>query len=57
MMGAASLPAFRRVARDLGAELARVPLAPAPASRGSAPPNDSFDGDEEEIDVPPVRAR
>jgi murein DD-endopeptidase MepM/ murein hydrolase activator NlpD len=57
MMAPASLPAFRRVARDLGAELTRVPLAPAPAGRGAPPPPDAFDGDEEEIDVPAVRRR
>jgi len=57
MMAAASLPAFRRVARDLGAELTRVPLAPAPAGRGAPPPADSFEVDEEEIDVPAARGR
>ncbi len=53
MMAAAALPAFRRSARELGAELGRIPLAPAPASANAPTPagGDGF-GDEEEVDVP-----
>ena len=53
MMPAASLPAFRRIARELTTELARIPLAPAPAGHTAptAPVGDGFDA-EEEIDVP-----
>ncbi len=57
MMSSGSLPAFRRVARELAAELAHIPLAAAPTDRGAPPPADTFDGDEDDIDVPRARAR
>lgn len=58
MMASASLPAFRRLARELSAELARIPLAPAPAPSGvPAPPTGDTFGDEEELDLPPPPRR
>jgi murein DD-endopeptidase MepM/ murein hydrolase activator NlpD len=58
MMATASLPAFRRTARELAVELARIPLAPAPAPANAPAPaaGDTF-GDEEELDLPAAPRR
>jgi hypothetical protein len=56
LMAAAALPAFRRVVRALIAELAQIPLAPAPASTQPAPTGvvNDFHA-EEDIAVPALQ--
>jgi murein DD-endopeptidase MepM/ murein hydrolase activator NlpD len=59
LMAASALPGFRRVVRALTAELARIPLAPAPATtpRSPAGPEHDFHGEGEEEIALPARGR